>query len=60
MHSLSESAIRILEIESRQDEALRQLAELERLVERALSESLPLAKQAVAAIETMSRLPDAA
>ena len=48
MHSSSESAVRMLEIESRQDEALRQLAELELQVERALTESLPLARKLAA------------
>jgi hypothetical protein len=45
MHSLSGSAINMLEIEARQDEALRQLTELEQQVERALAESLPLVKK---------------
>jgi hypothetical protein len=43
MDSLSETAERILEIESRQDEALEQLAELERRIEQVLAEHLPLA-----------------
>jgi hypothetical protein len=37
----------MIEIEARQDEALRQLEELERQVERALAESVPLTNRLV-------------
>jgi hypothetical protein len=45
MHALPESTLRMLDIEARQDEALRQLEELERHVALALAESLPLARR---------------
>ena len=41
MDSLSDSARRILEIEARQDEALKQLEALERQIEQVLAEHLP-------------------
>jgi hypothetical protein len=37
MDTLTETSARILEIESRQDDALRQLAELERQIEQVLA-----------------------
>jgi predicted Zn-dependent peptidase len=40
MDSLSDSAARILEIESRQDEALRELETLELRIEQVLAEQL--------------------
>ena len=40
MDSISDSANRMFEIEARQDEALQQLAELERRVEQVLAEHL--------------------
>ena len=46
MDTLLETAARILEIESRQDDALRQLAELERRVTQVLAEFLPATPQA--------------
>jgi len=42
MHSRSESAARILEIEARQDDALGQLEALERRVEAVLAEYVPM------------------
>jgi hypothetical protein len=47
MHLLSESAVRVLEIETMQDEALRALAELETRLERLLAEAMPLAARPV-------------
>jgi hypothetical protein len=47
MDTLSDSAARVLDIEARQDDALRQVEELERRVEQVLAEHLPaLAKMA--------------
>jgi hypothetical protein len=40
-----DSAARILEIEARQDDALRQLAELELRIEQVLAEFLPPAQK---------------
>ena len=45
MDSFADTAARILEIEARQDEALQQLAELERRVEQVLAAFLPTASQ---------------
>jgi hypothetical protein len=45
MDTLLETAARILEIESRQDDALRQLAELERQIAQLLAEFLPAPAQ---------------
>ena len=42
MDSLSQSGRRILEIETRQDELLRQLAALEQRIEQVLAEQTPL------------------
>lgn len=42
MDSLSDSASRILEIEARQDDALRQLEALESRIEQVLAEQLSL------------------
>jgi hypothetical protein len=46
MDNLLEATARIVEIESRQDDVLRQLAELERRVAQVLAEFLPAAPQA--------------
>ena len=43
MDSISDTTRRILEIEARQDEALRELEALERRLEQVLAEYLPLA-----------------
>jgi hypothetical protein len=45
MDTLLETAARISEIESRQDDALRQLAELERRIAQVLAEFLPASEQ---------------
>jgi hypothetical protein len=44
-------AARVLEIEARQDEALRLLTELERKIEQVLQESLTLAARTVPCVE---------
>jgi hypothetical protein len=41
MESLAETAARILDIEARQDDALSQLAALERRIEQVLAQHLP-------------------
>ncbi len=46
MDSLSESTARLVDIEARQDEVLRQLDELERRIEQVLAEYAPLAAKA--------------
>lgn len=59
----SDTAGRILEIEARQDEALRQLEELERRVEQVLAEYLPLMGKtslAMPAVVPVRYLSDAA
>jgi hypothetical protein len=43
MDSISDTTRRILEIEARQDDALRELEALERRLEQVLAEYLPLA-----------------
>ena len=43
MDSISDTTRRILEIEARQDEALRELEALERRLEQVLAEYLPIA-----------------
>jgi tetrahydromethanopterin S-methyltransferase subunit G len=43
MDSLAESTARLVDIEARQDELLRQLDELERRIEQVLAEYAPLA-----------------
>lgn len=42
MDSISDTTRRILDIEARQDEALRELGALERRLEQLLAENLPL------------------
>jgi hypothetical protein len=48
MDSIPDSATRFLEIEARQDEALQQLAELERRVEQVLAACLTAATRSAA------------
>jgi hypothetical protein len=48
MQLCSEPAARILEIEARQDEALRLLAELEQRTEQVLAESLVVSSRSIA------------
>ncbi|MBI3836520.1 MAG: hypothetical protein HY288_01125 [Planctomycetia bacterium] len=60
MDTLLESAARILEIESRQDAALKQLAELEERLERVLAEWLPSPAQAACDAARLAPPPAAA
>ena len=53
----SDTTARILEIEARQDDALRQLAELERRVEQVLAEYLPLMGKTNLALPTTAVVP---
>jgi hypothetical protein len=46
-------AARVLEIEARQDEALRLLTELERKIEQVLQESLTLAARPISCVEEL-------
>ncbi|HEX3728051.1 MAG TPA: hypothetical protein VHV08_17490 [Pirellulales bacterium] len=55
MPSIPDTSARILEIEARQDEALRQLADLEQRVEQALAASVPLARETIIAAASFSR-----
>lgn len=57
MDTLLETAARIVEIESRQDDALRQLAELERRVAQVLAEVLPASPPADFGAEGSHALP---
>ena len=57
MDNLLEATARIVEIESRQDDVLRQLAELERRVEQVLAEFLPASPQADSGAEGSPALP---
>lgn len=63
MTSIPDSALRIIELEARQDEALRQLADLEAQLESVLSAALPpaasplIAPTAAACPEPRKRKP---
>jgi hypothetical protein len=60
MDALSETAIRLLDIEARQDDVLRQLEELERRIEQVLAEHLPALASLSALVSTVPAASKAA